>query len=277
MGIFLPYQVDVPMERIPWANWVLIAITTVCSLAGMGSAMEFGEVGWIWSWCLDRGEGFHVYQLVTHLFVHDGFLHLAVNMLFLFVFGNAINAKLGHAYYLAAYLLMGAISGWAWMVFPPRPDRELLLGASGAICGVTGMFFVLYPFNEVAIFYAWFFFRAGDMGITYWSSIWLIGLYILLDLVGVFLWYFTPVAYIAHLAGYAIGFVAALALLASGVIRPAEGEMTLLPYFGIGELLKKPKRKKKKKRSLITREPPPEAPPPPSTQPPGSRWADWGD
>jgi membrane associated rhomboid family serine protease len=74
---------------------------------------------------LRRDNGFRSYQLVTALFQHAGLLHLAGNMLFLFVFGNAVNAKLGHPAFLAAYLGIGVLTGVAWLALGPG---EVCLG-----------------------------------------------------------------------------------------------------------------------------------------------------
>lgn len=275
MWIWLPYHVDVPMERVPWANWALIAVTSLVSLAGMGSVWQFGDEGWLWAWCLDRSN-FKIYQLLTHQFVHLGFLHLAGNMFFLFIFGNAINAKLGQWRYLLCYFGLGILSGLVWMA---STSDGRLLGASGAICGITGMFLVLYPFNEVAVFYGWLFVAAGDIGVTYWSAIWIIGLYFLFDLIGAFVFYYEPIAYTAHLGGYVFGISLALILLLGRWIRPVEGEETLLQYLGLGEPIAKRKRKKKRsfvrKPTDVVQETPQAATRP--VVPPEAHWGNWGD
>lgn len=105
----IPYQVDVPMQRWPYANWALIAVTTIVSFA----------------WLVDPGRGmllsveyFKVYQPLTAALTHGGPWHLFGNMLFLFVFGNAVNAKIGHLPYLGLYVLFAYVSGIAWLLFP---------------------------------------------------------------------------------------------------------------------------------------------------------------
>jgi len=271
LALFLPYHVDVPMRRVPWLNWVLIGTTCLVSLAGMGAMSQEHEDAWVWKWCLSRGEDFRIYQLLTHLFVHADLLHLGSNMFFLFLFGNAINAKLGHGRFLAAYLVAGIFGGLVWLA---SGGGDILLGASGAICGITGMFLVLYPLNEVATFYVWYIFWIGDMGILYWSSIWVILIFVLVDLIGAFFWWHNQaVAYVAHLGGYFFGISAAVILLVMGWIKPDEGEVTLLQYLGIRGQMQV--RRRKKKRSLIRRKPPSEPKPP--TPPPTTHWGSWGD
>lgn len=267
MGFILPYHVDVPMQRIPWANWVLIGVTSLLSLAGIGADWEFGDEAWVWKWCLHR-QDFHLYQLLTFQLVHADLPHLICNMFFLFLFGNAVNAKIGHGRFLLLYFALGTFTGLVWTV---TKSGDMLLGASGAVCVITGMFLVLYPFNEVAVFYAWFFYKIGDMGTFYMSSIWLVLAYILYDLIGTFVWYYEPIAYISHLTGYFLGIAAVIALLLGGWMRPTEDEETLLQYLSIygpppGQ------RRRRKRRSLIHREQEAHSP---DEQPPGTAWEDW--
>src|SRR6516162_1179759 len=121
----IPLTVDVPMKRLPWANWALILATVAVSLAvpftdtkDFSLDVESGSPHHLSPLVLQR-ERFAAYQLVTALFQHADLLHLFGNMLFLFVFGNAINAKLGHLPFLAAYLGIGAMEGLVWLAVGP--------------------------------------------------------------------------------------------------------------------------------------------------------------
>jgi membrane associated rhomboid family serine protease len=82
--------------------------------------------------------------LVTSLFLHGGFLHIASNMLYLFIFGAAVEARMGHLRYLLFYLAAGVASGLA-MVWMEPSSRVPVVGASGAIAGVLGAYFILFP------------------------------------------------------------------------------------------------------------------------------------
>jgi membrane associated rhomboid family serine protease len=82
--------------------------------------------------------------LVTSLFLHGGVLHLAGNMLYLFIFGPAVEMRFGHRRYLYFYLVAGIAGGLA-MVFIDPHARVPVIGASGAIAAVLGAYFVLYP------------------------------------------------------------------------------------------------------------------------------------
>src|SRR5262249_8882009 len=117
----IPLTLDVPMKRVPWANWALLLATVTISLAvpyagdrHFGLDPESRSLHHYSPLVLQRN-GFATYQLVTALFQHADLFHLFGNMLFLFVFGNAINAKLGHVRFLAAYLGIGALVNAAWL------------------------------------------------------------------------------------------------------------------------------------------------------------------
>jgi membrane associated rhomboid family serine protease len=82
--------------------------------------------------------------IVTSMFLHGGILHLAGNMLYLFIFGAAVEEAMGHLRYLLFYLICGIASALAMVAFTPHSTVPVI-GASGAIAGVLGAYFVLYP------------------------------------------------------------------------------------------------------------------------------------
>ena len=86
--------------------------------------------------------------LITSQFLHGGFLHIAGNMLFLWIFGNNVEDRLGHIKYLIFYLgcgILAALSQWFFSQNSTIPS----LGASGAIAGVMGAYILRYPHAEV--------------------------------------------------------------------------------------------------------------------------------
>ncbi len=86
--------------------------------------------------------------LVTANFLHGGWLHLIGNMLYLWIFGDNIEGLLGHLKYLLLYLLMGAAS-ILFHIFSNPLSTTPLVGASGAIAGVLGAYFVLFPRSRI--------------------------------------------------------------------------------------------------------------------------------
>src|SRR5678815_383502 len=97
------------------------------------------------------------FTLFTSMFMHGGFMHLAGNMLFLWIFGDNIEDRLGHAKYVVFYLLCGVIASLAHVfttgVFASQESSMLVpsLGASGAISGVLGGYLLLHPKRRVTV------------------------------------------------------------------------------------------------------------------------------
>jgi len=96
---------------------------------------------------------FHYSSLITSMFMHGGFFHIAGNMWFLWIFGDNVEDYLGHFTYLIFYLLSGVAAALAQVVLTPSSIVPTI-GASGAIAGVLGAYFILYPRARVL---TWFF------------------------------------------------------------------------------------------------------------------------
>jgi len=88
--------------------------------------------------------------IFTSMFLHGGFLHLAGNMLYLWIFGNNVEDAMGHVRFLAFYLLCGVAAVYAQAL--PNPESVVpMIGASGAISGVLGAYLLLYPRARVLL------------------------------------------------------------------------------------------------------------------------------
>ena len=100
--------------------------------------------------------------LITSMFMHGGIAHIFGNMLFLFIFGDNIEDRLGHFRYLIFYLVCGVLAGlshvFATVALAGGDQASLLvpsLGASGAISGVLGAYILLFPTNRVVVLLGW--------------------------------------------------------------------------------------------------------------------------
>lgn len=102
-------------------------------------------------WAADFGFPQDYYlSFITNLFLHGGWFHLIVNMLFLWIFADNVEDRMGHFRFLCFYLLCGLLAtGLQWYFDPNLPIP--VIGASGAIAGVLGAYFLLYPFERVVI------------------------------------------------------------------------------------------------------------------------------
>ncbi len=144
--------------------------------------------------------------LMTHLFLHAGWLHLAGNMLYLWIFGNNVEDRLGRPVFLLAYLGFGAVAALAQVAIDPASTVPLV-GASGAISGVLGAYLVLYPRARVmSLVFLVFFYQLMEV-----PAVILLGLWFALQLVsglaslGATSDASGGVAFFAHLGGFIAG------------------------------------------------------------------------
>jgi len=94
---------------------------------------------------------FSLPTMVTSMFLHGGFSHVGGNMLFLWIFGDNVEDRMGHLRFLLFYLLCGTAAALAQTLM--QPDSLLpMVGASGAVAGVMGAYFVLYPQSQIVTF-----------------------------------------------------------------------------------------------------------------------------
>jgi membrane associated rhomboid family serine protease len=148
-------------------------------------------------------------DLFASLFLHGGFLHLLGNMLFLWIYGDNVEHRLGAFPYLVAYLATGVAATLFHMLF--EMDSELpMVGASGAISGVLGFYFIWFPRNRVRLLFLFFPFFMDV--ITVPARI-LLGLYLIADNLLPFLLTrgsgMAGVAYSAHIGGFLAGWAGA--------------------------------------------------------------------
>jgi membrane associated rhomboid family serine protease len=95
--------------------------------------------------------------LVTSMFLHGGWLHFLGNMLYLWIFGDNVEDRVGHGRFLAFYLLCGVAAALAQVAVNPG-SRVPMVGASGAIAGVMGAYFVLFPHSRILTLVPFFFY-----------------------------------------------------------------------------------------------------------------------
>lgn len=124
-----------------------------------------------------RPAAFSLVALITSLFLHGGFFHLAGNMLFLFIFGDNVEFRLGRIRYLLTYLGCGVVATLFFTLFAAG-SQVPLIGASGAIFGILGCYFFWFPRNRVRCFLFLFPFLMTSI---YLSARLVLGFYLLID------------------------------------------------------------------------------------------------
>src|SRR5271170_1717515 len=212
----IPIGTDAPQRRKPVMNWAIIAACVVIYFFSHQPPLSpYGlSNGWE-KYMLDPMNP-HLYQFITYQFLHANLMHILGNMLFLWVFGNQMNEKLGHLPYLLFFLTGGVLAGCGQVLSSPAPT----LGASGSIAAVAGLFLVLAPMTNIRV---WFYYFIFDVP----SILFVLGQIVLYDVAGE---YFKTdnVAHLAHLSGYATGFVVGVILLATGLIPRDHYDMLAL-------------------------------------------------
>ncbi len=116
---------------------------------------------------LDREPGV-LATLVTSTFLHAGLLHIAGNMLYLLIFGPAVEERMGHLRFIIFYLLAGVVAGLTTVVMGPGSWIPVI-GASGAIGGVLGAYFVLFPRGRITTIW---FFRLIEIPAIFYLLVW---------------------------------------------------------------------------------------------------------
>ena len=241
---FFPLSDDNPILRPAFVVWLIIAVCTAVFLwqnaltveadaqasiaLGMIPARVLGQailprqLAFVPAWA----------TLVTHMFLHGGWLHLIGNMWFLRIFGDNVEDVMGRAKFLAFYLIAGIVAAMTQAAIDPMSHLPMI-GASGAIAGVLGAYLVLYPRANVRVLMVLFLF----IRIVNVPAILILGAWIGLQLVsaahapadtgGVAIW--------AHVGGFLCG-ILLLPILKGGEV-PLFGEAKSRPFSMTGPRL----------------------------------------
>lgn len=142
-----------------------------------------------------------IITLFTHMFLHADIFHLLGNMLFLWIFGKAVEDALGARNFLVIYFVAGLVAVIAHSFLTTAPNVPVV-GASGAISGILGAYLMLYPTSKVRVYFG--FFISADMPAMFYAFVWFaiqlyFGLMSLHQDLGV--------AFFAHIGGFIAGIV----------------------------------------------------------------------
>ena len=141
----IPLRDVIPSRTTPYVTISLVVINALVFLyeLSLGDQVNefmfaFGLVPAIFSWP----------TVLTSMFLHGGFLHVAGNMLYLWIFGDNVEDRMGHGRFIVFYLLCGIAAALAQTMMAPD-SMVPMVGASGAIAGVMGAYFILYPHSRI--------------------------------------------------------------------------------------------------------------------------------
>jgi len=209
----IPLKDDNPVSIFPFVTIGLIAVNAavlvlqfISPLGPQRVAFAYGAIPSVLL-TFSSAQPIHpVLTVFTSMFMHGGLLHLATNMLYLWIFGNNIEDKLGHVRFIIFYLLCGVAASYGHAITDPS-SRIPMIGASGAVAGVLGAYLYLFPRARIhtLIFFGFF------VQVVKLPAIFVIGLWILFQFLnGLISKGFAGqggVAWFAHIGGFIAGLV----------------------------------------------------------------------
>jgi membrane associated rhomboid family serine protease len=144
----IPLRDVIPSRTTPWVTLAIIGLNVAVFIVELSLSPEdltrfffaYGLIPAHFSWA----------SAVSSMFLHDGWLHIGGNMLSLWIFGDNVEDRLGHFRFLIFYLLVGLAAVLAQTASDPTSTLPLI-GASGAIAGVMGAYFVTFPTSRVLV------------------------------------------------------------------------------------------------------------------------------
>jgi membrane associated rhomboid family serine protease len=145
--------------------------------------------------------------LITSMFLHGSWSHVIGNMWYLWIFGDNVEDRVGHGRFIIFYLLCGMAAAMGQIVMDPNSTLPTI-GASGAIAGVMGAYFVLYPHSRVLTLIPWIFLQIVEL-----PAVFLLGVWFLMQLLNAGTIAVTAgtqgggVAFAAHVAGFVVGVI----------------------------------------------------------------------
>lgn len=202
----IPLKDNIPSRRFPLVTVTLIIINTLAWLLelSLGAAMDnliitFGVTP---ADLFKYGLGGQLLLMTTAMFLHGGWLHFLGNMLYLWIFGDNVEDRMGRFRFLLFYLLTGYMATLTH-VFSDPTSTSPLIGASGAIAGVLGGYFVLFPHARVLTLIPIFIF----IQIIHIPALYFLGFWFLLQIFNQAFQGAQSVAFLAHIGGFAAGAV----------------------------------------------------------------------
>ncbi|MCA9907975.1 MAG: rhomboid family intramembrane serine protease [Anaerolineae bacterium] len=224
-----------PVRRTPILTWILIAINVLVFIWEISISPEQLNAMFMDIAAVPRNisaQPFAIESLLDGLrsmFLHGGFEHIIGNMLYLFLFGDNIEDRLGKILYLVLYFASGYAAVYAQVIIDPQSTIPMI-GASGAIAGVLGAYLVMFPNVRVrALIFLGYFARLAEL-----PALVVLGFWFVLQLfngvasLGAAAAYGGGVAFFAHIGGFIAGAVLAFAFMRMVPQPPAPARYEML-------------------------------------------------
>jgi len=200
----IPLRDVIPSRTTPYITITIIGLNALAWLFELSLPhddlneflTQFGVVPAYFSWP----------TLITSMFLHGSWSHVIGNMWYLWIFGDNVEDRVGHGRFIIFYLLCGMAAALGQMAIDPTSTLPTI-GASGAIAGVMGGYFVLYPHSRVLTLIPWIFIQIVEL-----PAIFLLGFWFLMQLFSAGTVAVTAashgsggVAFAAHVVGFVVG------------------------------------------------------------------------
>lgn len=210
----LPIKDDNPTTITPWVTYAIIAINVAVflvtiSLSPKGATLATLQYGAIPAVLFGHANlpaqlaafppGYEFLSIFTSMFMHGGWMHIAGNMLYLWVFGNNVEDAMGHFRFLIFYLLCGVAAAVGHALLDTQSQIPMI-GASGALAGVLGAYFLLYPKARILVWFFWVF-------IFYVPAVFVLGFWFVTQVFNFGSGAGGGIAWVAHIAGFIAGLV----------------------------------------------------------------------
>jgi membrane associated rhomboid family serine protease len=208
----LPIRDYNPTRRRSLLTWGLILINFgVYFYLAQNPVMDENAIAQYAAIPADITAGRHLGTLITSMFLHANLLHVAGNMLFLWIFGNNVEDKLGELKFLVVYFASG-IAGSLLQIYITPDSTVPMLGASGAISGLLAAYVLYFPRARILTFVIPFFIFTlpAFVFIGYWIALQALNAFLNIGAIG------GGVAFFAHVGGFLTGLILAL------LLRPRE-------------------------------------------------------
>lgn len=213
----IPLSDDIRSRRFPLVTVAIIIACVVVFIQELLNPTAWERWAFKPAYLLSRellavGPLFALQTMLVSVFLHGGWLHIGGNMLFLWVFGDNVEDRLGHFRFLVFYLVSGVAatlvhSASAVFGLPHDPNslQRGVVGASGAIAGVLGAYLVLFPRSYIRALMVFFFITIINVPATFFIILWFIMQ--LFSGVGTLAGVGSGVAYWAHIGGFVVGYL----------------------------------------------------------------------
>ena len=211
----IPLRDDNPSSTRPFVTYLIIAVCVAAFLYMRSLGSESQIERFVFRYGAIPGEvtgrsGAAVTEeyptLITSMFLHGGWLHLGGNMLYLWIFGDNVEDRMGHVGFLIFYIITGIAAVMSHILLEPNSSVPLI-GASGAIAGVLGAYLVLFPRHRILSLIPFgLFSRFVHVPAIYFLPIWFM-LQLISGLVSIAAGQAQGIAWWAHVGGFVAGMV----------------------------------------------------------------------